>query len=167
MELFHVSCNEYGVGETKLANEETKYFQAKKDKGEEWVDLLLNAKKPDNAPSRQYTLYAFDFVGNCSAFFKSHKCDKGNKLYYKVQMTDPFKAPMCLTDLILKQGQSSSYLAKIIEEYWHPTMDWKFWEYLSTEMKIVEVLNEPNIFEKIKGEDNYHRDFQLRKQLIL
>ena len=166
MELFHVSCNEYKVGDICFVKEETPYFKAKKATGQEWVDLFLNCNKQEDAPFREFTLYAFDFIGNCSAFFGSRKCESGYPFYYKVEMENPVIAPMCLTDLITKEGKSSTKLNQISEEYWTPTLRWNFYEYLSNEMKILEILKPPTTIQTSAGKFKYGNDIELSKTFL-
>ena len=79
-------------------------------------------------------------------------------------MIDPISAPMCLTDLLLKEGQESDQIGTIANEYWNSTFGWKYREYLSAEMEIVKDLNEPSNIEKASGQMNYQRDYELRKE---
>lgn len=167
IELFHVSCAKYEPGTKLTVTERTPYSIRQKDLDHDWVDACLNKHKPEKAPLRDFTFYACDFIGNCHAFFKRTKCNNeiGKPFYYKVKMLNPVKAPMCLTDLILKSGKASEKIPKICNEYWSPQLDWQFYEYLSNEMEIVEVLNEPTQMQKMKGDANYMMDFDLGKTL--
>ena len=165
MALFHVSCKLYSIGECLIRTSETQYFKKKKEKNQEWVDLMLNQHKPNNAPLRQYTYYAFDSISNCGAFFSNHTCATEGPFYYSVEMKDPVKVPMCLIDLILHEGQNSNNLTKIISEYWNPTLHWNVFEYLSNEMKIISLVDKPSAIITAKGKIDYGEDVKIRRQL--
>jgi len=161
IQLYHVSLNKYENGTLlrMTANDETHYYGKKKEKGENWVDDILNICKPTEAPMRQQTFYAFDSIENCVAFSKTNNFQ--NAYYYKVQMQNPFKAPMCLTDLLLKSYSNKIKQVSIASEYWKPKIYWKFNEYLSVEMIIIESIAEPDFFALLKGKENYNNDFDL------
>jgi hypothetical protein len=109
---------------------------------------------------RQQTFYAFDSIENCIAFSNSNKIQ--NSFYYKVQMQNPFKAPMCLTDLLLKNPGNNIKQESIAKEYWKPKTNWKFNEYLSMEMIIIECMAQPSFCSLLKGNENYNNDVDLR-----
>lgn len=71
--------------------------------------------------------------------------------------------PMCLTDALIKD--SLEHNIKIADEYWKPQKDWKFLEYLSNQMEILEVLDDPSFEDKIKGRLNYDYDYEKRGKL--
>lgn len=165
-ELYHVSFSKYDIGSifSLSTQDETFYYKMNKENGLNWVDDFLNLKRPSSAPLRHQTFYSFDSLANCHRYIKS--INHSNKIvyYYKIEMQNPFKAPMCLTDLILKSRNQSPLIDKIANEYWHPTLNWKFYEYLSNEMLIVEDIREPDFLAKIQGDSNYNFDIDLRKK---
>lgn len=166
MELYHVSCKEYNVGNKLTSNllGETEYYQKSVESGQNWIDEYLDSKSPDGFPTSTSCLFAFDSIGNCYAFMKD-RCPKGIK-YYKVIMPNPISAPMCLTDALRKaKNFDEESKEKIAQEYWEPTQHWKYKEYLDVEMEILEVLQEPNFMEKIKGQNSYQYDFDLINKL--
>lgn len=161
MKLYHVSFKTYKAGEKFSSKTITPYHAEKDKKGEGWVDLELNKYKPDNAPNREQCYYAFDFIGNCFAYISTINCGSNKPIYYEVKMDNPFGAPMRLTNVLLKKGNGSSLTESISEEYWNPTLDWKFIEYLSAEMEIVAILDEPEMIVKRSGKNKYDLDCQL------
>lgn len=161
MKLYHVSCKEYEIGKKFISNTPTQYHLKKIANGEGWVDLKLNEFRPDDAPNRDQCFYAFDSLANCFAYIDSEKCEKGKAYYYEVKMVNPINAPMRLNHVILKKGEESDKIETIVQEYWNPTLDWKFMEYLSSEMEIVAIIEEPNFIEKAKGKMNIDYDLAL------
>jgi len=165
-DLYHVSCKEYVVGQKLIAQETTPYYQKKISQGTNWIDDILNDHKPKDAPQRNKTLFAFDFVGNCQAFFEKESCPSGTPKYYKVKMVNPIKSPMCLTDLLGKLGKESPKVKEIAQEYWNPKHKWKYYEYLSTEMEIIEILDTPGEETLRIGKGNITDDAVLRRRLF-
>ena len=162
MKLYHVSCNLYEVGQKFNPKSVTPYHSKKVVKGEGWGDLKLNEFKPEGAPRRDQCYYAFDSLENCSAFMDSEKClTEGGPYYYEVKMTNPVGAPMRLNQVILKKGKDSDKIESIALEYWNPTLKWKFMEYLSSEMEIIDRIDAPDIKGKLRGKNNYILDCEL------
>lgn len=162
MKLYHVSCKEYEIGEKFISKTPTPYHSKKVEKGEGWVDLKLNEFKPEGAPNRDQCYYAFDSLDNCSAFIENEKCStEGGPYFYEVKMINPIGAPMRLNQVILKKGEDSDEIESIAQEYWNPTLEWKFMEYLSFEMEILDRVDAPGMMEKLRGKSNYIIDFDL------
>lgn len=84
--------------------------------------------------SRKKCIYAFDTLAHCAVFIGENNKDIN---FYMVELNSENPHPMCLTDAIRKA--TSIRMQNIMkEEYWHPTREWKFNEYLGTEMTILE-----------------------------
>jgi hypothetical protein len=65
---------------------------------------------------------------------------------------------MALVGLALKRSQDKGRLQSIISEYWKPTQEWRFWEYLSRRMKIVEIVLAPNTIDMSISQLSYASD---------
>lgn len=164
MELYHISTKIYSKGEllTSDSFKQTEYYSNSILRGKNWIDDFLDSQRPKGYPARKSSLYAFDCIANCSAFI--NVSFKGLKaIIYKVKMLTPMAFPMCLTDALIKD--SLEHNIKIADEYWKPQKDWKFLEYLSNQMEILEVLDDPSFEDKIKGRLNYDYDYEKRGKL--
>lgn len=159
MELFHVSTKKYEIGEIIKAEDftNTEYYQNATASGKNWIDEYLDEGRPENAPERKNAIFAFDCVENCIAF----KGRNNANFYYKVKMIEPIASPMCLTDALIENAEEQN--AIIRSEYWMPTKNWKFLEYLSSEMEVLEILETPDIIQINKGRLNYDYDRDLKK----
>lgn len=164
MELYHVSCNKYEIGKKFHVSEfeQTQYYTNAIATNQSWIDDFLDSIKPAGAPERKRTFYAFDSLGNCFAFLKG-KCPDGLN-FYKVNMIDPIACPMCLTDA-LKRNEDELNM-EIGKEYWHPVNSWRFLEYLSESMEIIDVLPKPDFMEIATGGNNYDMDYNLKNKLF-
>ena len=161
MELYHITRTEYSVGKIiKIEpNSTTRYYKNAVINNQNWIDDFLDVKKPNNYPERKNTLYAFNSLGNCGAFKNGEQYK-----FYKIEMVNPIASPMCLTDALLKDNEELN--SKIAEEYWNPTMNWKYLEYMCSEMEIKEILNPPNFIEIALGKQNYLEDKTLTKKIF-
>jgi hypothetical protein len=164
MELFHISCKNYNIGEIINSDSfgQTEYYRNSTLRGKNWIDDFLDSQRPADYPARKSSLFAFDCISNCSAFI--NLSFKGLKAkYYKVKMSSPIALPMCLTDSLIVD--SLEHNIKIAKEYWQPTEEWNILEYLSNQMEILEVLNEASMEEKNRGSLNYQHDIEKREKL--
>jgi hypothetical protein len=162
MTLFHASYEIFEVGQIYTADRITPYFLEKQTQNLKWIDLLLNEYKPDHAPIREQTFFACDSVENCHAYISSLNRPAKVPSYYKVEMENPVKCVMCLTDLLRIVGDANPNVNVYAQEYWTPTLEWKYYEYLSNEMTILEVVPEPDVVLKNRGKANYSADRELR-----
>jgi hypothetical protein len=136
-ELYHISCTLYTVGQIVPAPEITNYHLATIAQGHGWVDELLDANRPDDAPSRTSTLYAFANKNHCVSFFGARTCENGGPYLYKVEMLNPVKAPMTIVGAIAKDEYSNDDL---VNAYWNHNEEWNAYEYLSSQMIILEII---------------------------
>lgn len=135
LELFHISREKYNVGDIVNAPEETNYHKGRKEIKQDWVDDLLDSVKPQIAPSRKSTLFAFDKPFYCTSFRKQ-ELRKGDTFYlYKIKMLNPYKVPMTIVGRIEKKLFNNNALANA---YWDQTLTWNFYEHLSIRMEIIE-----------------------------
>lgn len=163
MVLFHVSSKLYEIGEI-ISNEmfeTTEYYQNSIIKNKNWIDDFLDERKPINAPTRQKAIFAFENIENCAAYKNS---DKGEKFYYKVEMQNPIACPMCLTDAL--KFEENDLNNRLRTEYWNPNLDWKYLEYLGSEIKVIERLAKPGVIASSKGLSDYLHDRDMIKWII-
>lgn len=167
MELYHVSFTEYEVGKTYTADNPNGYHLRSKSRGDGWINEEMDNMRPDSYPSRIASFYACDALENCQAFIGNTKIGGNNPIYYKVEMDCSVGFPMVLVDRIKKIGQGSANLTSCINEYWSPTQAWKYLEFLSPQMTILEKLNTPNFLMANRGRINYNADSDTAKRLFL
>lgn len=164
MVLFHVSFREYEVGNTYTAPNPNGYHQRAIANGDDWINTYLDDNKPNDFPSRISSFYACDEIENCQAFIGNKTINGLQPTYYKVEMNCETGFPMVLTDAIKKNGQNSSHLENCSNEYWSPTGEWKYKEFLSPEMIILEILPSPDTILANKGRINYIADLERAKR---
>lgn len=164
MPLFHVSTEEYKIGQIILSSNFniTNNYKNAIQNHRNWIDDFLDSIKPEFAPERKKSLFAFDSLKNCKAY--SINSPKKSLHYYEVKMKDFTSCPMCLIDAFIINDNVNN--KKIAIEYWYPTKKWKFLEFLSTEMKVIKKMKEPNFIIGSKGKIDYNYDCNLRKEFI-
>lgn len=140
LELYHISCIEYKNGETAPLQNVNSYHLLTVQQGIGWVNDFLDIKRPTGAPSRIRSYYACDTIRNCIGYGRNKQCENGGPFLYKVAMKNPRKVPMSLVNTILRKREGNALNDQIADEYWTPTREWKYYEYLSEEMKIIERL---------------------------
>jgi hypothetical protein len=139
IELFHISCIKYPIGVVDPIEGLSYYHNSTLGDSRSWINDFLNKNSPKNFPSRKKSFYACDTIANCKAL-KSTICTHADCIprIYKVKMNKPKKAPMRLVFHLIKLGEDGDSNIDIANEYWTPTKNWKFYEYLSEEMEIIE-----------------------------
>ncbi len=150
MELYHVTCKKYRVGQVlnALNFERTEYYVGAERNNLSWIDDFLDAKRGQSHPSRSNTLFAFDCEKKCKAFASSRSLI--SPIFYQVEMVEPVACPMHLVGLISK-ANSDEFNNRIAQEYWHPTQDWKYLEYLSVQMEIKSIVDASNPYWESAG----------------
>lgn len=164
MVLFHVSFTKYIVGQTYTAPNPNGYHQRAIQNGEAWINEFLNENKSEDLPSRISSFYACNIIENCQGYIGNKTINGQQPIFYKVEMNCEIGFPMVLIDAIRKNGLNSAFLNECSVEYWSPTGEWKFKEFLSPEMTILEILPAPNPILANKGRMSYNTDLERAKR---
>jgi len=154
MYLYHISENNYKIGTIISSDnfEETYYYTKVKGENQHWRDDFLDSIRPSGYPARKKAIFAFDSLANCYAYSNSRGIVAH---YFRVELDNPIKCPMHLVDKLKKKNPS--YNKRLSKEYWNPQSVWKYLEYLSAKMKIIEKIEESYI-DKKQGYNNITLD---------
>jgi hypothetical protein len=166
MELYHVSFREYTAGQTYTAPNPIGYHLRSIQRNEGWINETLDEQSPNGYPLRVASFYACSVLENCQAFIGNKRIEDRNPIFYKVEMDCDLGFPMVLIDRMRKLGQASGLIDTCISEYWTPTHVWKYLEYLSPSMTIIEILPVPESLMANKGRMNYNADFEIANRLF-
>lgn len=149
--LYHATTDELEIGEKLRADTRNPASIANASRRE--AEEFLKQQCPKGRPQRLSSFFAFDDPSHSAAYLDSElRCglkqgsNTGQRHLYIVEMSTFSKHPMILVDAVatsLSQGDES-LAAKLAEEYWDPTQEWKFWEHLAPEMVVVERMSWPN-----------------------
>lgn len=141
MKLYHITKNEYQIGEVVSIDHfdgDACYYHHNHS-NHQWINDYLDLYKPAEYPFRKKCIYAFDKPGHCFAFLFGKPTEGVH--CYEIEMDAVGGFPMILTGLLQKNKDNPINLKAIADEYWHPTQEWKFCEYIGREMRIVSEVN--------------------------
>lgn len=139
MEYYHASRSVFSIGEEIFSGSVSSYYPEAAD--------ALDSKRPKNAPARKTALYSADSLEFAFHFLiKENVCKSAINLY-KVKVKDPWQAVFSIPHAIQMRIIEGQDIVKLIAEYWEPTENWNFYEYLSTSFVVIEQLKHPDIFE--------------------
>ena len=110
-----------------------------------WLSNAIDSGKPENAPSRRTALYCADSIDLCVYFLTKQSVDLEDIRLYEVQVEDHRKAPFCVTHIVHRRLENGENVDGLIQEYWHPTRDWNYFEYLTMKFKVTAKLDLPDI----------------------
>ena len=109
-----------------------------------YIDTSLEMDKfaPSSAARRSNALFLADAPERALFFLKNQNGTKHTQNYvYKVTASNTHQVPFVLTHVIESiLGRNESAIAHI-KEYWTPTKEWKFYEYLTMTFTVVEELS--------------------------
>jgi hypothetical protein len=138
LELYHITCNAYPIGKVPALEGESFYHLSTQSDVRSWIDKFLDTQNSSEIPLREKAFFACDSIMNCKALKSTVAKPNCTPKIYKVRMKNPSKSPMALVNHLLELGEAHSKNFDVANEYWRPTEDWKFYEYLSMEMEIIE-----------------------------
>ena len=138
MELYHATRNVFSIGEEIISNSLSPYYPEASD--------ALDSLRPDNAPARINALYSADSSAFAYYFLIKQNVCKSEINLYKVKVQDPWQAVFSIPHVIQRRIEKGQNIDSLINEYWDPTENWEFYEYLSTSFVITDQLDHPNIF---------------------
>ena len=137
MRLYHITNKEYQIEEVVSIYhfEVNVCYYHQNHPTHQWINDYLDSYKPAECPSRKKCIYAFDKPGHSFAFL--YGMSLVGQHCYEIEMDAYGGFPMILTGLFQTFKNNVNVLNSMAEEYWHPTQEWKFCEYLGREMRIV------------------------------
>ncbi|MBR5907052.1 MAG: hypothetical protein IKZ50_01500 [Bacteroidales bacterium] len=162
MRLFHITDKVYRIGETVSAEDfGESCFYHKNNPINTWINEVLDEGKDADCPSRKRCIYAFNELGHCLAFNNNP-----NLHCYLVEMDAHGGFPMVLTDKLRRLGKDSCQIDDVVREYWHPTNNWKFNEFLGNSMVIIEEIITEGCFFAMRSKMLYGKDRDLADSLF-
>jgi hypothetical protein len=144
MELYHITCKVYPIGRVPTLEGESFYHLSTQIDDRAWINQFLDSQKSSEMPSRKKAFYACDSIMNCKALKSTVAKPHCTPRIYKVRMATPSKSPMALVNHLFQLGQNHTKNVEVANEYWNPTEDWKYYEYLSDEMEVIEQITIEN-----------------------
>lgn len=109
------------------------------------VEEEFERRRRGRSLSRLTALFAGADAADCVQFLRAQRdYDNVPVHLYRVDMPVSGHHPMALVDAVRRKAGHTNIIDKIVEEYWQPTLKWRFWEYLGQTMTVVEELPLPD-----------------------
>lgn len=158
MRLFHITERNYQIGETISINDYVgdTCFYHERHIAHQWINDYLDARRPVGFPLRRKCIYAFDKPGYCFFFLAREPSITDH--CYEIEMDAKGGFPMVLTGRMIAHRNNAEILRAIAEEYWRPTKDWKYYEYIGNEMTIISEVKF-DASQRNKSRDEYMMDY--------
>jgi hypothetical protein len=140
MIVYHATQQRYSRDDVIRVRDGMNYFTTQiESEGRGWVEALLEAGRPSHCVKRTQAVFAFDDPAACRRFAEGEARQRGKAgawRYYEVESVDPTRHPICLVDQIDRRGPGGANDV-LVQEYWTPTREWRRYEYLASQMRVV------------------------------
>jgi hypothetical protein len=139
MEFYHASKRALPIGEEIRSELVSVYYEE--------ATKALDVNRPQNAPARKTALYSADSLEFALYFLIKQKVCKSAIKLYKVKVEHPWRAVFSIPHVVQRRIEEGKNVFTLIKEYWEPTKNWEFYEYLSTSFVVIEEMDHPVIFD--------------------
>lgn len=131
-----------------------------------WIEEEFERHRGGRSVSRLDALFAGANGADCVRFLRAQiDYDNTPVHLYRVEMAVSGRHPMALIDAVRRNRDRPDAVRAIVEEYWQPTREWMFWEFLGRSMTVVEKLALPDTLTLAGASHRYGVDRQLSAQL--
>jgi hypothetical protein len=135
MKLYHATSQGFKINQIVGPFSGTHFIEQKvKPNNLYYVEEFLESHRPCSKVSRLSAIFAFDKPEYCLRFLQA-EC-RGSLRVYEIEMQSPSSSPMCLVDSLRDKNLPPEIKVRLANEYWDPTRDWSFMEYMSDSMVI-------------------------------
>jgi hypothetical protein len=134
------------------------------------TEKLLDQRRPEGRPSRLSSWFACDEHNFAAAYLEAEisvgrfKAAPNDKYHlYAVEMNASSRQPMVLFSAIARKlaaGQTNT-AGLLADEYWAPTQNWSFWEYLWPELTVVAEEHWPDLINVSHALQAYTNDSEM------
>jgi hypothetical protein len=141
MELYHASRKEMENGQHIVSTRTSDFYpEASKE---------MDSARPNGKPARTQALYCSDNPEFAVFYLMLQQVPIEEIKLYKVEVADFHKAPFCITSVVKRRIGKNEEVESLITEYWNPTLDWNYYEFLTLEFTIQEIVDTPLVNEVI------------------
>jgi len=158
--LYHASTSVYAAGVTLCGRARVV------PDANVWIEEEFERSGGGRSSSRLDAFFAGADGADCVKFLVAQRGYDNEPIHlYRVVMPASARHPMALIDAARRNRGRPDALRKIVEEYWQPTRDWRFWEYLGQSMRVVEKLDLPSTVMLAGASHRYGLDRDLAARL--
>ena len=155
MEFYHASKDVLPIGKELKSKSILRYYEE--------ATVVLDSKRPKGAPAKKTSLFSSDSLEFALYFLLKQNIHKKAIKLYKVELKNQWKAVFSITHIIQRRLEKGKNIDLLIKEYWEPTRNWKFYEYLSPSFIVIEQMNHP-ILDEIEMKFKSMHDHNLADQ---
>jgi hypothetical protein len=131
--------------------------------GNGWVDEFLEARPlAIGKPTRRGSVYACPELGCCARYAQSEPhLALSYRIYEVVPRGPAHTAPMVLVGRILARGNTDEEVGAMADEYWKPTLGWRYMEVLAETFDVRGEVSSPDLLTTLSGGSCYDEDVML------
>lgn len=137
MELYHASIKVFSIGDEIKSGAASSFYEEATD--------AMDSSRPENAPARKTALFSADSAEFALYFMLKQRICKSEINLYRVKVKDPWKTVFSITHVIHRRIEQRKNISSLVSEYWSPTKDWQFFEYLSPSFMVIDKMDHPVI----------------------
>jgi len=138
------------------------------------LEDFLESKRPPEFCSRLTAWFACDTPANSARYLEAELNHKkradvtGQPKLYAIEFEEFSRQPMILVNAINNAlAANDAATAKMLAtEYWRPTREWRFWEYTTPEIRVVEEVEWPDSMAQSLASMAYQGDDRRLKQML-
>ena len=133
---------------------ETTYDHSKRTEKEKTINIIMDEARPNGVLNRVRSIFLFGNKEHCFAYARMNEI----KHIYAVRPTSAVYGPFPMTLLTTLYNCNEEDRDIITKEYWHPTRQWKVFEYLVSSFKVINEI-------KIENKGNNIADYVYDREL--
>jgi hypothetical protein len=152
MELFHASGHRYKPGERLVVRVREGIAPERTDAEQR----LARYAPPDTLP-RMSARFASDSRAFAALYWNSEANEDVERHLYRVEAVWKSRHPMALVDVVAR-ADDEAIAAAVATEYWSPGHEWRCWEYLCSELEILEEVPWPDLPGLVGAKFSYWED---------
>jgi len=133
-----------------------------------WLEEAFEARRPSGCSSRLGALFATRKIEEAAKYILAEPGFRQGDLkprYYRVTIECPTAGPMMLVGYAARFQKQNSTQNDIIDEYWHPSHEWRYLEYFGPTITVEEELTAPSIDRTVGVSLAAATDFSLARRL--
>jgi len=139
MDLYHASKSKFSVGDIIKGNNTSNFYLI--------ATTAMDSQKPDGLPARKTALYCTDSPEFAVYYLRMQEVDINQINLYRVHVSAHHKAPFSITHVLENKIKANIDVTELINEYWSPSKDWNYYEYLTEEFEVKEIIDKPKLNE--------------------
>ncbi|MBB1295765.1 MULTISPECIES: hypothetical protein [unclassified Pseudoalteromonas] len=135
MTYYHATTNQLTSGQTINSTRQNQFYVN--------TSQEMDKSRPQGVTGRTNALYVTDSDEFAVHYLLKQNVRLSNIKLYEVIPNNPHKCPFAITHRVELKLNANDCAKNLINEYWNPTLSWKFYEYLTDSIQIVKEVSIP------------------------